>query len=140
MRVDNLNVLFGSTDFKLGGSERTRFYLSPGVGVARNGSRSMTFISPTGSFSGPIAAGTAVTFNLGAGIKFSPARRVGLRFDLRDYVSGGGTGNLNFTDRVCIAIFPPPPECSLIKAEQFFKKIPVQNNIVFSFGLIFRLR
>jgi hypothetical protein len=139
MRAANLNVAFGSGEINLIQSNRAKFYISPGIGLARNGSRSMTFITPLGAASAPILPGTAVTFNLGAGVKVYPRKRIGLRFDVRDHISGGGTGNLN-TSGACVAIFPPPPECQINNAQQFFGKIPVQNNLVFTLGLIFKIR
>ena len=138
MRAANLNVAFGSGEFNLIQSNRAKFYISPGIGFARNGSRNMTFITPLGMASAPILPGTAVMFNLGAGVKVYPRKRIGFRFDVRDHISSGGTGNLN-TSGMCVAIFPPPPGCQINNAQQFFGKIPVQNNLVFTVGLIFKI-
>ena len=138
MRAANLNMAFGSGEIYFLQTKRTKLYISPGIGFARNGSRSMTLVTPLGSASSPILPGTAVTFNLGGGVKIYPWKHLGFRFDVRDHVSGGGTGTLNASG-VCAAVFPPPPECVLNNAQQFFGSIPVQNNIVFTVGLIFRI-
>ncbi len=138
MRANNLNVFFGSGEFNLIRTDRAKFYISPGIGVARNGSRNLTLITPLGAASAPLLGGRAVTFNLGAGVKIYPWKRVGFRLDVRDHVSGGATGSLAPPDIVCPAVFPPDPEC-LGNAPAFFGKTPVQNNVVFTLGLIFRL-
>jgi len=142
MRSGNLNVAFGSGEFYLIQRKQAKFYISPGIGFARNASRSMTFITPLGkaSASSPIFPGTALTFNLGAGVKIYPWKHLGFRFDVRDHVSGGGTGDLKNTvlpacppGYVCIPETPP------LNAGQYFGNIPVQNNLVFTLGLIFRI-
>jgi hypothetical protein len=140
MRAANVNMLFGNGELNIAGTKRAKFYLSPGVGFTRNGARSMTFITPIGTVSSPILPGTAVTFNLGAGVKVFPLKHFGFRFDIRDHVSGGGTGNLNS------ALTPPlgtpcpgSPACVLGSVQQFFGKIPIQNNFVVTLGLIFKL-
>ena len=138
MRAANLNMAFGSGEIYFLQTKRAKFYISPGIGFARNGARSMTFVTPLGSASSPILPGTAVTFNLGAGVKIYPWKHWGFRFDLRDHVSGGGTGTLNASGG-CAAVFPPPPGCVVNNAQQFFGSIPVQNNVVFTVGLIFRI-
>lgn len=139
MRAANLNMAFGSGEFNFFQTKQAKFYISPGVGFSRNGSRSMTFITPLGTASAPILPGTALTFNLGAGVKVYPRKHLGFRFDIRDHVSGGGTGNLNSSGGACIAVFPPPPGCLVGDAQPFFGKVPVQNNIVFTVGIIFRI-
>ena len=139
MRAANLNVAFGSGEFTLLQSKQAKFYISPGIGFARNGARSMTLITPLGGASTPILPGTAVTFNLGAGVKVYPLKRLGFRFDVRDHVSGGGTGNLNVPSTACAALVPPPPTCLVRAAQPYFGRIPVQNNLVFTLGLIFKI-
>jgi hypothetical protein len=139
MRAKNLNMVFGSGEINLIHTDRAKFYISPGVGFVRNGARSMTFITPLGAASSPILPGSAVTFNLGTGVKIYPWKHLGFRFDVRDHVSGGGTGTLG-ADGLCVAIYPPPPECAVNNAQQYFGSIPVQNNLVFTLGLIFRIR
>jgi len=133
MRANNLNVFFGSGEFNLIQTEKAKFYISPGVGVARNGSRDLTLITPLGGASVPLVGGRAVTFNLGAGVKVYPRKRLGLRFDVRDHISQGGTGSLNPDLDLDISgnTLPNP--------QQYFGRIPVQNNLVFTVGLIFRL-
>lgn len=133
MKAANLNMFFGNGELNLAKSRRATFYLSPGVGFVRNGARSMTLVTPLGTASSPILPGTAVTFNLGAGVKVFPTKRVGLRLDVRDHISGGGTGSLN-----------PPTDLTvsgttLTNPEQYFGLVPVQNNVVFTIGLIFKL-
>ena len=138
MRAKNLNMVFGSGEINLIQTKRAKFYISPGVGFVRNGARSMTFITPLGTASSPILPGSDVTFNLGAGVKIYPWKHLGFRFDVRDHVSGGGTGTFN-TSGLCAAVVPPPPECVVNNAQQYFGSIPVQNNLVFTLGLIFRI-
>jgi hypothetical protein len=138
MRAANLNMAFGSGEIYYLQTKRAKFYISPGVGFVRNGARSMTFITPLGTASSPILPGTAVTFNLGTGVKIYPWKHLGFRFDVRDHVSGGGTGSLG-ANGLCSAIVPPPPECVVNNAQQFFGSIPVQNNLVFTLGLIFKI-
>jgi hypothetical protein len=147
MHAGNLNMFFGNGEWSLLRMGRSSLYFSPGVGFVRTGARSMTIVTPLGTAltaSSPILPGTAVTFNLGAGVKVFPVKHFGLRLDVRDYVSGGGTGNLNGTSQtVCAAVVPLPPGCQvqsfLTTAQQFFGPIPVQNNLVFTVGLIFKL-
>jgi len=141
MRANNLNMFFGNGEFNVVQTKRARFYLSPGMGFARNGSRSMTLLWPGGRTSTPIFPGTALTFNLGAGVKVYPFRHVGFRFDVRDYVSGGGTGSMEASDgRYCLMVYPPPPGCLIINVTPLFGKIPVQNNVTLTVGLIFAIR
>lgn len=139
MRSKNLNMVFGSGEFTYLSTKHAKFYISPGVGFVRNGSRNMTFITPLGAASSPILPGTAVTFNLGTGVKIYPWKHLGFRFDVRDHVSGGGTGTLG-ANGLCAAVYPPPPECAVNNAQQYFGSIPVQNNLVFTLGLIFRIK
>jgi hypothetical protein len=141
MQAGNLNLAYGNGEFSLARFGRSTWYLSPGVGVARNGARDMTFVTPLGSASGPILPGTAVSFNLGTGVKIFPTKHVGFRIDARDYVSGGGTGNLS-------ASLSLPPQvaalcktgCTTFNPAPLFGLIPVQNNIVFTLGLIFKIK
>jgi len=136
MRSGNLNVAMGSGEFYLIQRKQAKFYISPGIGFARNASRSMTFITPLGgaSASSPIFPGTAVTFNLGAGVKVYPFKHLGFRLDVRDHIAQGGTGTLNPEQNLTIEGIPVP------NPQQYFGKIPVQNNLVFTLGLIFRIR
>lgn len=136
-RAGNLNVFFGSGEFNLIHTKRAIFYISPGVGLARNGARNLTLVTPLGVASAPLLPGNAVTFNLGIGVKIYPRKHLGFRFDVRDFVSGGGTGSLNVSGVNCGQLSPPQP--CLGNAQQFFGRIPVQNNLVFTVGLIFKL-
>lgn len=133
-RAGNLNVVYGSGEFNLIRRERMKLYLSPGIGWARNGARNLTIITPLGAASSPLLPGNAVTFNFGGGVKVYPWKHLGFRFDLRDHVSGGGTGDLNPGQDVSVS------GSSIANPQQFFGKIPVQNNIVFTVGLIFKIR
>jgi hypothetical protein len=74
-----------------------------------------------------------VTFNLGAGVKRYPRKHFGFRLDVRDHVSQGGTGTLNPDQNLSIS------GTTLTNPQQYFGKIPVQNNLVFTLGLIFRI-
>lgn len=140
MHAGNLHMAWGSGEISLVRVGRSSMYLSPGIGLARNGSRNMTLVTPLGTASAPILAGRSVSFNLGAGVKIFPAKHWGFRIDLRDFVSGGGTGNLNPTSNACVAIYPPPPECAIFtNTQQYFGPIPVQNNVVLTLGLIFKI-
>jgi hypothetical protein len=133
MHARNLAMGWGNGEIKLASFGRSMFYLSPGIGFVRNGSRDMSVITPLGTATSHILPGTAVTFNLGAGIKFFPFKRVGFRFDLRDHISGGGTGSLTpQQDLVINSVAVPNPA-------QYFGPIPIQNNIVFTVGLIFKI-
>lgn len=141
LRTHNLNLFLGNGEFYLVNKKKAKFYLSPGVGMARNGGRNMTLITPAGALWAPsVGAGRAVTFNLGAGIKVYPLKHLGFRFDVRDHVSGGGTGDLKNT---LVTACPPGyaciPETPSLNAGQYFGNIPVQNNIVVTVGLIFRI-
>lgn len=141
MHAANLNMFFGNGELNLFRVPKATFYLSPGVGFVRNGARSMTLITPLGTASSPILPGTAVTFNLGAGVKIFPVKHFGVRFDVRDYVSGGGTGNLNSSLKgpainLCAIT---NPNCTTVNVGQYFGKIPVQNNLTFTLGLIFKI-
>ncbi len=141
MRAGNLNTVFGNGEISLAKFGRSTWYLSPGVGFARNAARNMTFVTPLGSASAPILAGTAVSFNLGTGVKIFPWKHIGFHLDARDYVSGGGTGSLN-------ANLNLPPQvsaqcmtgCTTFNPSPFFGTVPVQNNIVFTLGLIYKIK
>lgn len=135
LRSKNLNMVFGNGEFNLVDTKRAVLYLSPGVGFARNASRDLTIASPLGSTSFPVGYGTALTFNLGAGVKVYPRKHWGVRFDLRDFVSGGGgTGNL--PNLACPVGNPPNPFCS---PQSYLGQVPVNNNLVFTVGLIFKI-
>ena len=145
MRAANLNMFFGNGEMGLAHFGRNTFYLSPGIGFVRSGGRSMSIVTPLGAVSSPILPGTSVSFNLGAGFKVFPVKHFGLRFDVRDFVSSGGTGNLNGSGAsVCPAGLIPGGGCQQINSflsasQQFFGAIPVQNNLVFTVGLIFKI-
>ncbi len=136
MRSGNLNVAFGSGEFYLIQRKQAKFYISPGIGFARNGGRNLTLIVPAAwdRRQLPVFGGRAVTFNLGAGVKIYPFKHLGFRLDVRDHIAQGGTGTLNPAQDLTIAgnTLPNP--------QQYFGKIPVQNNLVFTLGLIFRIR
>ena len=131
-RAGNMNMVFGNGEIDFIHAKHAVLYVSPGIGFARNGSRNLSLITPLGESSLPIATGTAVTFNLGAGVKIYPKKHWGVRFDARDFVSGGGTGNIN-SQIACIA------STTLCDALPFLGRIPVNNNLVFTVGLIFKL-
>jgi hypothetical protein len=133
VHVGNLNMLFGSGEFNLIQTKRAKFYISPGVGFARNAGRNMTILTPLGKASAPVLAGRAVTFNLGAGVKIYPRKHIGFRIDVRDMVSQGGTGALNPDQDMTIS------GTTVTNPQQYFGNVPVQNNLVFTLGLIFRI-
>lgn len=135
LRSKNVNMVFGNGEINFIDRKHAVLYLSPGVGFVRNGSRNLTLISPLGSASVPAFSGTAVTFNLGAGVKIYPRKHLGVRFDLRDFVSGGGTGTL--PGGACpVGIIP----CQAPGAYTgYLGLVPVSNNLVFTVGLIFKL-
>ncbi len=133
MRAANLNMFFGNGELNLVRTKRATFYLSPGVGFVRNGARSLTLLTPLGTASSPILPGTAVTFNLGAGVKIFPVKHFGVRLDVRDHLSGGGTGNLNPSQNLAIS------GTTVSNPQQYFGPIPIQNNLVLTLGLIFKL-
>jgi hypothetical protein len=141
MRAGNLNMVFGDGEISLAKFGRSTWYLSPGVGFARNAARDMTFVTPLGSASAPIFAGTAVSFNLGTGVKIFPWKHIGFRLDARDYVSGGGTGslsaNLNLPPQVAALC---TSGCTTFNPAPLFGMVPVQNNIVFTLGLIYKIK
>jgi hypothetical protein len=147
MRARNLAMGWGNGEINLVRFGRSTFYLSPGIGFVRNGSRDVSVITPLGTATSHILPGTAVTFNLGAGFKVFPFKHFGLRFDVRDHLSGGGTGNLSPQQNLvisppCTQIYPLPAGCgpvSVPNPAQYFGPIPVQNNFVFTLGLIFKL-
>jgi hypothetical protein len=112
MRAANLNMVFGSGEINLIHTKRAKVYVSPGVGFVRNGARSMTFITPLGVASSPILPGSAATFNLGVGVKIYPWKHLGFRLDLRDHLSGGGTGDLNSLSSPSPLAPCPPPTAS----------------------------
>ena len=129
----NLNMAYGNGEWSLVHFGRSYFYLSPGVGFVSNGARSMTIATPLGTATSPVPYGEAISFNLGAGIKYYPRKHFGLRFDVRDYLSGGGTGTLNPSQSLSIA------GAAYSNPAQFFGPVPVQNNLVFTVGLIFKM-
>ena len=133
LRAGNLNMFFGSGEFNVLESKRAKFYISPGIGFARNAGRNMTIITPLGAASAPVIAGRAVTFNVGAGVKIYPHKHIGFRLDVRDHISQGGTGTLNPDQDLTIS------GTTLTDPQQYFGKIPVQNNLVFTLGLIFKV-
>jgi hypothetical protein len=134
-RAANLNVFFGNGEINLIHRKHAIFYLSPGVGFARNGSRSVSLVTPLGVASAPIGPGTSISFNLGTGVKIYPRKHLGFRIDVRDFVSGGGTGNLN-SSATCPASVSGGTCLSSI--QQYFGSVPVQNNLVLTLGLIFK--
>jgi hypothetical protein len=134
LHAGNLNMLYGNGEMSLLHMGRSTFYVSPGVGFARTGGRTLSVVIPNvGAVSSPIIPAGTVTVNLGAGIKFFPLKHWGLRFDVRDHVSGGATGTLNPNQNLTIngSTFSNPA--------QFFGPIPIQNNVVFTVGLIFKM-
>jgi hypothetical protein len=133
LRAGNLNMFFGNGEFNLLQSKRAKFYISPGIGFARNAGRNMTIVTPLGAASAPVIAGRAVTFNVGAGVKIYPHKHIGFRLDVRDHISQGGTGTLNPDQDLTIS------GTTLTDPQQYFGKIPVQNNLVFTLGLIFKV-
>jgi hypothetical protein len=137
VRAANLNMVFGNGEFDFVHTKHGVLYISPGVGFARNGSRNLSFITPGGKASFPIEAGTDVTFNLGAGVKIYPRKHWGVRLDVRDFVSGGGTGNLSPHLPGSAQCADQVPLCN--NPSQFLGNIPVNNNLVFTVGLIFKL-
>jgi hypothetical protein len=145
MHSRNLSAGWGNGEINLAKLGRNTLYLSPGIGFVRDGSRDMTVITPFGGATSHILAGTAVSFNLGAGIKIYPFKHLGFRFDVRDYVSGGGTGSLTPQRTLVVSPICPVagiPGCGVIDVPnpaQFFGPIPVQNNLVFTLGLIFKI-
>lgn len=132
LRAANLNMFFGNGEMGIAKTKNATVYFSPGIGFARNGSRSLSLVTPLGTVSSPVFPGTAVMFNLGAGVKVFPTKHVGFRIDIRDHLSAGGTGDLNPTQNLTIS------GTTLSNPQQFFGQIPVQNNVVFTFGLIFK--
>jgi hypothetical protein len=129
MRAGNLNLFFGNGEFNLVNTKRAKFYLSPGVGFSRNGDRNLTVVTPLGAASAPLLPGTALTFNLGTGVKIYPRKHFGIRVDVRDFISGGGTGSLQTSSNQPI----------LQQSAQYFGPVPVQHNLVLTVGLIFRI-
>jgi hypothetical protein len=132
LHAANLNMAYGDGELNFLHTNHAVFYLSPGLGVARNGSRNLSVTTPFGSASAPIGPGTALTFNLGAGIKIFPRKHWGVRLDARDFVSGGGTGGLSASLN-CQAIGCPSNPIP------FLGQTPINNNVVFTVGLIFKL-
>ncbi len=133
LRAANLNMLYGNGELNLLRSRNATFYFSPGVGFVRNGARSLTLITPLGIVSSPTFPGTAVTFNLGAGVKVFPVKHFGIRIDIRDHISGGGTGTINPNQNLTIS------GTTVTNPQQFFGPIPIQNNLTFTLGLIFKI-
>lgn len=129
----NLNIVYGNGEINLLHAKHAIFYLSPGLGLERNGARSLTLITPLGTASSPIGPGSAVTFNLGTGVKIYPRKHLGFRIDVRDFVSGGGTGSLAPPGSICAN------QATLCTAQQYFGPIPVNNNLVLTLGLIFKI-
>jgi hypothetical protein len=133
VRAANLNIVYGNGEINLFHSKHAIFYLSPGVGFARNGARNLSLVTPLGVASAPMGPGTSVTFNLGTGVKIYPRKHLGFRIDVRDFVSGGGTGNLTPSGATCAT------QAALCTAQQYFGPVPVNNNLVLTLGLIFKI-
>jgi hypothetical protein len=138
LRSGNLNMVFGNGEIQLLKIAKTTWYVSPGLGYARNAGRDMTFLTPVGVGSVPILPGGAVSFNLGTGLKIFPWKHLGFRLDARDYLSGGGTGNLAATLPPQIAAVCAGG-CMSFNPAPVLGSVPVQNNVVFTLGLIFKL-
>lgn len=135
LRSNNLNMAYGDGELTLVRLPHAQFYISPGIGFARNGARNITFTTPLGVVSSPIGGGTSVAFNLGTGVKIYPLKHFGLRLDLRDFVSGGGTGNVT---SVPAGVLCPTTGCTASPAS-YLGNIPVNNNLVLTLGLIFKI-
>lgn len=133
LRSQNVQMAYGSSEFNLISTNSAVFYISPGVGLARNAARTLTVITPAGTASAPVLPGNAVTFNLGAGVKIYPFKHWGIRLDLRDHVSEGGTGSLNPQGNLTVA------GTNVANPQQYFGGIPINNNIAVTLGLILRI-
>lgn len=138
LRSNNLNMAYGDGELTVLKLPKAQFYISPGIGFARNGARNVSFVTPLGTVSSPIGGGTSLAFNLGAGVKIYPKKHFGFRIDLRDFLSGGGTGSLS-------GISTPPLPCptsgctALSIPTSYLGNIPVNNNLVLTLGLIFKI-
>ncbi|PYV08075.1 MAG: hypothetical protein DMG23_14470 [Acidobacteria bacterium] len=132
LRSLNLNSFYGNADFNLIRLPRATFYLSPGVGLTRYAARSFDWITSTSTTSYPIAGTSAPTANLGMGVKITAWRRWGLSFDARDFLSTGGElPQAAGTGGTC-----PGPSANCIAG---FFKVPPQNSLVVSLGLVIKL-
>jgi hypothetical protein len=133
LRSVNLNSFYGNGDFNLIRLPRATFYLSPGAGISRYAGRSFNWITSTSgsSTSYPIEGTTAPTANLGMGVKVMASKRVGLSLDARDFLSRGGSLPQASGTGPCPG---PTPNC----ISGLFK-VPAQNSLIFTLGLVFKL-
>jgi len=133
LRSVNLNSFYGNGDFNLFRLPRATFYLSPGVGISSYAGRTFHWISIAdgSSTSYPVQGTTAPTANLGMGVKVMASKRVGLSLDARDFLSRGGSLPQASGTAPCPG---PTPNC----ISGLFK-VPAQNSLVFSLGLVFKV-
>jgi hypothetical protein len=120
LTASSLHVMMGTADVALRNWETGKLYFSPGAGWIRNASRRVG--------TSPNSPGDAPFGSLGIGYWAEVSERFGVRLEVRDYVSGGGTGPIDL-------FFPeqtwPTPTLA---------KMPVQNNVAFTVSFTFRLR
>jgi hypothetical protein len=120
LHANNLHVVMGTADIALRSWEKGKMYVSPGAGWIRNAARRVG--------TSPNSSGDAPFGSLGIGYWAEISERLGVRLEVRDYVSGGGTGSIDvfFLEQT----WPTPT----------LAKMPVQNNVAFTVSFTFRLR
>lgn len=132
LTASSLHIMLGAADVALRNWGRGKLYLSPGGGWVRNSSRELVISDASGSSSGANPAGNAPFASLGIGYWARVSDSLGIRLELRHFVSGGGTGQISLAH-----VLSP----SVIGAVQpTLGKMPVQNNVAFTISFTFRLR
>jgi len=126
--ASSLHVLGGTADLALRNWEKGKLYISPGAGMALNAARQLVTVSGSSSLD-VSSTGSAPFASLGLGYWARASDRLGVRFELRHYVSGGGTGDIYLYFPAAIG-FPRPT----------LARMPVQNNVSFTVSFTFRLR
>lgn len=127
MVSNSLNMFYGTADLSFAQSNRTRVYVSPGVGLTRYGDRrGIPFDPPAVPFD-MLEAGTAPSFSIGVGLKTLLQRRVGLRLELRQHFIGSGVWDYTAFQIAQTSASPT-------------RDIPVQKGLQFGVGVTFRFR
>ena len=108
------------------------FYISPGVGYVRSGSRQFQEISASGTATASLPIDSTRSFDLGIGTKLFPVRRVGVRLDVTGILTSASSGSLQ---PVVLS------DGTAVDPNQIFPNgIPGRSHIRFTAGLIIRLR
>ena len=90
----------GSSNFPINiyNHRRATIYVSPSFGFVRTGGREFSLMDvQNGLGTAPLPIDTGLSFNLGAGVKIYPTKRVGFRLHFSDIVTRDTQGSLDTT-------------------------------------------